>query len=50
MVELKRQMIWKIKLRNRPNNRDDARDENTWEILRSMELQEEKLDGMQRDK
>lgn len=50
MVELKRQGIRKIKLWNWPTNIDDARDENRWEILRSLELQEEKLDGMQRDK
>lgn len=50
MAELKRQMIWKIKVQNQPTNIDDARDENRWEILRSLELQEEKLDGMQGDK
>lgn len=43
-------MIWKIKLHIWPTNLDDVRDENMWEILRNMELQEEKLDGMQRDK
>lgn len=50
VIGLNRLMIWKIELRNHPPNIDDRRGENVWEILRNVEIQKEKRDGLQRNK